>query len=257
MSLIPGIENSLNVVGFVCQKLGFTPDPHQAALLTTPNPRVILNCTRQWGKSSMAAAVALHRAIHTRDYMVIVAAPTKRQSSELVRKIRRFARFNLGLKTTTDGENPSVVLANGSRIVGVPGMDDNIRGFSAVNMIIVDEAARVPDSLYHTALRPMLATTSGDLWLMSTPNFERGFFHEEWTSKRPWARFKVPATECPRISPDFLAEERLTLGKEDFAQEYMCEFAEIPNAYFNRDIILNAVSPDVKPLFESSSRRDR
>ena len=38
-------------------------------------------------------------------------------------------------------------LPNGSRIVGLPGKEANIRGYSA-NLLIIDEASRVPDDLY-------------------------------------------------------------------------------------------------------------
>ena len=58
-------------------------------------------------------------------------------------------------------------------------MDGTVRGFSAVSMLLIDEAARVEDSMYK-ALRPMLAVSDGDLWLMSTPRGQQGFFYEAW-----------------------------------------------------------------------------
>jgi hypothetical protein len=54
-----------------------------------------------------------------------------------------------------------------------------LRGFSAVSLLIIDEASRVEDSVYK-ALRPMLAVGNGDLWLLSTPFGKRGFFYENW-----------------------------------------------------------------------------
>jgi hypothetical protein len=124
-----------------------------------------------------------------------------------------------------------------------------IRGFSAVSLLLIDEAARVPDDTYK-AVRPMLAVGSGDLWLMSTPNGKRGFFYEAWTRGGPqWQRTTVPATECPRIPPAFLEEERATLGQRCFAQEYLCEFGEIEGALFDEELILRAIRDDIKPLF--------
>ena len=113
-----------------------------------------------------------------------------------------------------DGYNrTSLLLPNGSRIIGLPGkMHKTIRGFSALSLLIFDEAAQVPDELY-VALRPMLATTNGALWLLSTPYGKQGFFYNEWAHGGDrWQRIAVPATECPRISPAFLAEEREVLG---------------------------------------------
>ena len=85
-----------------------------------------------------------------------------------------------------------------------------MRGFSAVSLLLVDEASRVPDELYK-AMRPMLAVSDGDLWLMSTPYGKRGFFWETWANggrMRTWERSRAPATECTRISKGFLEEER-------------------------------------------------
>ena len=84
-----------------------------------------------------------------------------------------------------------------------------MRGFSNPALMLIDEASRVTDAMYE-ALRPMLATGNGDLWLMSTPFGKRGFFWEDVGAGGPdlWTRMSVPATECPRISEEFLAEER-------------------------------------------------
>jgi hypothetical protein len=49
-----------------------------------------------------------------------------------------------------------LLLSNGSRIVGLPGTEAAVRGFSAALLIVIDEATRVADEMYR-ALRPMLA----------------------------------------------------------------------------------------------------
>ena len=97
--------------------------------------------------------------------------------------------------------------------------------------LLIDEAARVDDRLYR-AMRPSLAATDGDLWLMSTPYGKRGFFWEEWEHGGPeWERISVPATECSRISPELLAEESAK-GDETYRREYMCEFGEMEGGGF-------------------------
>jgi len=68
----------------------------------------------------------------------------------------------------------SVRLANGSRILSLPGTEATVRGFSA-DLLIIDEAARVHDSLYE-AVRPMLAVTGGRLVALSAPWGRRGWF---------------------------------------------------------------------------------
>jgi hypothetical protein len=139
-------------------------------------------------------------------------------------------------------------LANGSRIVSLPGDEKNIRGYSGVSLLIVDEAARVDDALYF-AIRPMLAVSKGRMVCLSTPFGKRGWFFESWTGPDSWDRYRIIANECPRITPDFLAEERRALGPRWFAQEYLCSFEDTVDSVFASEDILSALSEDVAPLF--------
>ena len=58
----------------------------------------------------------------------------------------------------------------------------------------------------------------------------------------------MPATECPRISAAFLAEERATIGDRGFRQEYLCEFVQTDGAVFDPDTVQRAFSYEFKPL---------
>jgi len=49
-----------------------------------------------------------------------------------------------------------------------------------------------------------------------------------------WERYEVPATDVPRISPEFLAEEERTLGEWWYRQEYFCEFLDVETQAFRR-----------------------
>jgi len=142
----------------------------------------------------------------------------------------------------------SFQLLNGSRIVSLPGNEETIRGFSNVSLIIEDEAARVDDNLYR-AIRPMLAISGGQLILMSTPFGRRGHFFEEWENGGPvWYRIKILATECPRITPAFLEQERNSLGRWWFEQEYMCKFEEAEDQVFKYDEVMEALDDKIQPL---------
>jgi len=226
---------------FARERLGFYADAQQRSVLNSTAKRGILNCTRQWGKSTTAAAKAVHRAWSEAGALVLAASPTERQSAEFMRKAAEFAR-RLGARPRGDGDQPlSLLLPNGSRIVGLPGTEGTVRGFSAVSLLLIDEAARVDDGVYK-ALRPMLAVGDGDLWLMSTPFGQRGFFWDEWEHGGDrWHRVSVAATECPRISAEFLEEERQALGSRWFAQEYLCRFVENGSRWFARDVVERAI----------------
>ena len=203
-----------------------------------------MNCTRQWGKSTVAAAKAVHRAWHEPESLVLVASPSSRQSGEFMRKAAAFVR-QLGCRARGDGDNDlSLLLPNGSRIVGLPGTEETVRGFSAVSLLLIDEASRVNDVMYY-ALRPMLAVKNGDLWLMSTPYGKRGFFWKAWANGgKLWERMSVPAAECERISKQFLEDERTAMGEIWFAQEYLCEFVDDGSGWFGMEAVEQALADE-------------
>ena len=221
--------------------LQFQPDSQQRELLECEAKQVLLNCTRQWGKSTVAAIKAVHRAHSFADGLVVVASPTERQSAEFLLKARHFMK-RLGVPVRGDGHHrASLQFPNGARIVGLPGKEDTIRGYSRVSLLIIDEAARVSDELYK-ALRPMLAVANGDVWLLSTPFGKRGFFWECWElGGEDWARFTVRATECERISKERLEVERRQMGDQWFRQEFLCEFTADEARMFDRDVVMAAL----------------
>ena len=143
----------------------------------------------------------------------------------------------------------SLEMANGSRIISLPGKADTIVGYSAAALIIIDEAARCPDDLY-ALLRPMLAVSRGRLVCLSTPFGRRGWFWEAWEQGGPaWERYKTTAPECPRITPEFLAEERRALGLLWYEQEYLCVFRDAVDAVFAEADVAAAMDAAVRPLF--------
>ncbi len=143
-----------------------------------------------------------------------------------------------------------VELANGSRVVSLPGQEQTIRGYSAPDLVLFDEAARADDRLYY-AIRPMLATNpAARLILLSTPFGTQGFFHDVWTHGGPaWFRVTVTAEQIPRISSAWLAAERAALPDLVYRQEYLCEFAEPAGAVFREEDVAALIDPTIEPLF--------
>jgi Terminase large subunit, T4likevirus-type, N-terminal len=240
---------ALDRVAFA-EKLGMSLDSWQERLLRSDAERVLLNCARQSGKSTMTAIIALHRALYHPGSLVLCLAPALRQSQELFAKVLGFYR-DLDRPVIPQAERKlSLELENNSRIVTLPGSEKTVRGFSGAALLIVDEAARVDDGLYY-AVRPMLAVSGGALMMLSTPHGKRGVFHEAWTGGEGWERYEVPAEECPRISPEFLEEEREALPSWVYRQEYECSFEETEDQVFTHEMVERALTPEVAPLFGS------
>jgi hypothetical protein len=226
---------------------GLDPDPIQAALLSTKSPRVLINACRQFGKSTTTALRALHESIYHAPATVVIVSPSQPQSTELFKKIHDFWARLPGAPEATQENLTRMQLANGSRIISLPGSEKTTRGYSAATLVIMDEASRVPDELL-AVVRPMLAVTSGRFFALSTPAGKRGWFYEAWSGGDGWERVSVKGSECPRISPAFLQEEQSALGPLRFSQEYQCEFIDPETSVFTTDLIQAALTDDFEPF---------
>lgn len=213
---------------------------------------MILNCARQVGKSTTAAIIALHKALIKSGSLILILAPAERQAKELFSKVAA-AYQALGHIIPADSyRKMGMELANGSRIEALPGTEKTIRGFSGVDLLLMDEASRVAVELYY-AVRPMLALSGGRLMMLSTPAGQRGIFFNEWTEGVGWEKYEVPASMCPRISATFLEEERQSLPLRVFRQEYECSFEENRTAVFSWADIQRTIDPSVEPLFSNEA----
>lgn len=229
------------------RRVGIEPDPWQLGVLRSRASRVLLNCCRQSGKSTTVAGLALHTAIYEPGSLSLILSPGERQSKEMLRKVMDMYH-ELGRPVRADVENRlELELANGSRIVALPGVEGTIRGYSGVRLLLIDEASRVLDPLY-TAVRPMLAVSGGRLVSLSTPFGMRGWWHREWTEGEGWERVKVDAYQCPRISPTFLEEERRSMPVWEFNQEYLCAFEQTLDNVFTYEEVMGMFSPHVQPF---------
>ncbi len=234
--------------------IGMEPDPWQATVLRSNHPCILLNCSRQSGKSQTAAVLAVHAAVYEPGSLVLLVSRALRQSTELFRTCIGIYRA-LGRPVSAEAESAlSLTLENGSRIVSLPSRGDTFRGYSRVRLIVVDEAALVADDTM-TALWPMLAVSRGRVIALSTPAGKRGWWWEEWDKGALWMRVKVPATECARIDPEFLAEQRERTDPRTFDQEYMCEFAEAQDAAFRREDIERLVDDTLQPFLLDGWKR--
>lgn len=246
MSIAVDLATALDPV-LLARRAGIEPDSWQAEVLRSTAPRILLNCSRQSGKSTIVAALAMHEALYHAGALILMLSPGMRQSGELFKKATTIYRA-LGRPVPAEIENRlELELENGSRIVALPGNETTIRSYSGVRLLLVDEASRVSDELYYS-IRPMLAVSGGRMMAPSTPFGKRGWWHQAWTSQDGWEKVEVPASMCPRIEPEFLEEERQELGHWWYAQEYECRFMDTVDSVFSSDDIDAAFASDVQPF---------
>jgi hypothetical protein len=224
--------------------LGFEiVDPWQRTLLRTDASRVLLLCSRQLGKSTCTACVALNEAYLNANALVLLVSPSERQSGELFEKVSRFHK-RLQLVPAVRELTTFIELVNGSKIYALPGSGDTIRGFSAPRLVVIDEASRVPDDVLGAVL-PMLVSNHGRLLCLSTPRGKSGFYYERWVSEDAnWTRINARASESPRISPEAIAEQRSSLGPRLFSAEFDNNFLEDVDQVFSEAAIDSIFADD-------------
>ncbi|MEI7827693.1 MAG: phage terminase large subunit [Euryarchaeota archaeon] len=231
------------------RSLNIEPDPWQRDLLLSTEKHIILNCSRQSGKSTIVAVLGLHHILIYPGSLVLILSKSLRQSGELLRKISTFYR-QLGRPGGSEVESADKLeLSNGSRIVALPGSETNIRGFSGPSLVLLDEAALVSEELYH-AVRPMLAVSQGRLILLGTPHGKQGIFWHAWDQEEDWKKVKVTADQCPRIPKEYLQQERRAIGEWRFSQEFCCEFLQDYAAVFKEGWICY-YDPDDLPAMDT------
>jgi len=249
----------------------------QEEALNPIHKRIMLLCARQSGKSTIVAGKALHQAKHYKGSLILIVSPSEKQSKETMEKVAEYISCDPELSAAQLPGNSAFEkkFENGSRIIALPGTEKSVRGYSKPDLIIIDEAARVPDETYK-AMRPMLTgAPNAVLILLSTPWNMTGFFHKEWTKNPIWKKiFVVPRFELineqiveripeadfkkemarqgidafysPRHTIEFLYEELMSLGPIWFKREYGCEFLEGMETMFTMDMIEDSYDDTIK-----------
>jgi terminase large subunit-like protein len=226
------------------------PDPWQRTALRSVSKRQLYLASRQSGKSSVAAAKALHTAMFNDGALVLLVSPSLPQSQEIFRKCRDAYR-ELGRPLGINAESAlRLELGNTSRIISLPGSERTSVGYTA-SLVILDEASRTPSELVESIL-PTIAVTDGSIIALTTPAGRRGWFYELWTSpnvEEVWERYLCTADEVPRISEEIIEEARMTRGQRHVRQEYFCEFQADTLAYFDPEDLERSLVDDDQPLW--------
>jgi hypothetical protein len=194
----------------------------------------------------------LHHCLTTPNALGMVFSPTMRQSREFTRYCKNIDRaIGNPIKRVADNSQ-EIEWANGSRLLSLPDSHEGVVGFTPT-YVVIDEASRVSDPLYKS-IRPMLALGATFL-AISTPFGKRGWFFDVWDAPLRLQRFhhwKVTADDSPRISKEFLEEERSELGDRWFRQEWYCSFEDAVDSVFSAETINKAFRADVEPLFAAA-----
>lgn len=224
---------------FARDVMGVELDAWQLEALQSETLWQLIRASRQSGKSTSASILVAHTALFRPGSLSLCIAPSQRQSKLLLRSVRGILLASRCIEDFPTSNVLEIELPNGSRVVGLPSKEATIRGYDAPDVVVIDEASKVPDDVF-TAITPMLATsaTHAKLWAISTPWGQRGWWFREWNGEDPeWARTTIRAHECGRITEEFLRRERARMGRLKFESEYLCEFVGTEHQLFPPEVL--------------------
>jgi hypothetical protein len=183
----------------------------------------------------VVALLGLAAAYLEEGALVLLVAPTARQSELIFAKVRDYHR-RLGLVPTVKELSDRLEMANQSRVIALPGSGETVRGFSAPRLIVIDESSYIEPSL-KAAILPML-TGGGRLVMLGTPHGKAGWFYDVFTGADPsWERINARASESPRTDRALLEEMRASMSEREFAAEFDNVFVSSADAVFTEDAI--------------------
>lgn len=258
---------------YFCNSFGLYPHWYQEQILWCNAQRIVINMSRQIGKTFAVALYALHFIFTNPKVNVLIVAPAQRQSEIMFETIKEILESHPILYESIKGKiiQGRIRLKNGSTIYNFPIGDSaaKVRGHS-IHLLIADEAAFIPKIAF-TALTPSLGATRGKLIMISTPKERGGYFYEHMTNGmayKDWFEndrkvdsigqavkfwFPYPValdairrdqhgnyTGIPQMSEEHIMSEKATLHPDDFAREYLAQFVDEGAMFFPRDLIVNA-----------------
>src|SRR3990167_1564023 len=234
--------------GSIEMKLGFTLDKWQEDVLKAEGNLCICS-GRQVGKSQIIAIKTAEFIVNNPGKKVLIISVTEDQAESMLQKIMLYLSDNYKKLIAKGPSKPTkhrVILTNKSQAVtkavgqyglGVLGM--------TVDVVVPDECAYLPEAIW-PSITPMLLTTGGVMWLLSTPNAKEGFFYEAYTNpEMNFKTFHVNSEEVANARPepqrsimlDHLAREKGRMTSLQYSQQYLAQFLEELSQLFSDELI--------------------
>lgn len=212
----------------IAQRNGIALDPWQRDLVSSRARRVFCLAPRQRGKSTASVIPVMHAVMFRRGTQALVVSKSLAQSHEWMNRFKAMLepfRDRWPARGETAG---SITFASGSRVLSVP-KGDSARGYSP-DILVLDEAAFIPDDDIASVL-PALAATRGRLLVLTTPGRRKaGWAYNAWTQGDDWHRVHVRIDTSPRFDAAEEERPRKELGEARWRREHCGEWYEAEDA---------------------------
>lgn len=198
----------------------------------------VLCSSRQVGKTIMAENLLLYYAINYPDSYNVLVSPVFSQSKKSFMDLAKAAGPNNPLIATSNASELIMTFKNGSVIRMVSAESgQNLRGFTVSGLLVLDEAAFVPEDVWTTILRPTTLIRGKKVLFISTPNgtnwFKKIFDWGLDPEYKDWSSYRITSYENPYLDLESLELARKTLPEKTYLQEYLGVFLEGGGSVFS------------------------
>jgi phage terminase large subunit-like protein len=212
------------------------PHPGQAIVMNHGARFRVVACGRRWGKSEMAAHLALEYALEESGATVWWVAPSYDQANAYgFDKITPLASPDV-LVDVTRTKPRALEFDNGSTIsFRSAEREDSLRG-PGLDFLVIDEAGSVPERAWTEELRPALSDTLGDAVMIGTPRgrnwFYRWFQRGQSPDHEDVASWQAPTSQNPHVPDSEIDDAREDIPERKFDQEYGAKFVDDTGGVF-------------------------
>lgn len=221
--------------------------PHQLEFMTCGTRIVVVASARQIGKSTACAIKAIHTAF-SRQSKVLVVSPSLRQSGLMFATIRQYIQESELLRgSLVDDTKTYIKLSNGSELWCLPDSPAQIRGFSKVTTVIVDEANFCSQELLRAVQYSLLTVPESQLFMISSPwSIEHWFYryYQDGMDKKDTAiaSFHYTYEASPLIQEDYIERMKDKITEEEYKTEVLGEWIGDEDAYFDYELVESCIA---------------
>lgn len=211
-------------------------DVHTSLAIKSKGFFHVIKSKRQCGKSIMLEIILLKVALEKNNSDSFSVSPTIAQCQKMYKELKDIVIDTKAYKKHNDVQL-TIEFINGSSInFKSSAQKEALRGFTCSGVLVVDEAAYIPDDIFAS----ILAWTNvhqPPVVLCSTPNFQQGFFYEYFMQGLNGADNIISYDWNNYDTSKLLTEDRLlqykkTLSKTMFKTDYLGEFLALEGSVF-------------------------
>lgn len=223
--------DTLPAQGIVHKLKLYKPHEMQLTMHSCPARYIVAAWGRQSGKSTAAINHILKQAWLNPSHIFWFVSPTYKQAKIIFRRMKKALRTIPKWMWKANKSELTIEFHHGAIIACQSGKEyDNLRT-ETLNGCVIDEVRDQHPELWPMVIRPMLSTTGGWCWFVSTPNGFDSFYDLAELAKSNkdgiWAFFTAPSTCNPKFT-SFEAEQTKTqMNEAQYEQEILALFRNI------------------------------